>query len=83
MGLFNFLFRREAAGGEGASPETAIAVSSVEAEYKWVQRNCPGYRFLSQSLQEINGTMYDVLELENRQGEERTVYFNITQFFGK
>jgi uncharacterized membrane protein YkoI len=83
MGLFNFLFGKDAAGSDGASPETAIVVSSVEAEYKWVQRNCPGYRFLSQSLQEINGTMYDVLELQNRQGEERTVYFDITQFFGK
>ena len=37
----------------------------------------------SQSLQNINGMMYDVLELQNQQGQERIVYFDITLFYGK
>jgi hypothetical protein len=81
MGLFDILFGRNTA--DGSSPDKAIAVSSIDAEYKWVQRNCPGFMPRSQSLQNINGTMYDVLELQNQQGQERIVYFDITQFYGK
>ncbi|HEV3438758.1 MAG TPA: hypothetical protein VG122_15440 [Gemmata sp.] len=36
-----------------------------------------------QALQEIEGKHYDVHTLRNAAGEERTVYFDISRFFGK
>jgi hypothetical protein len=81
MGLFNWLFGR--AGGDGSSPSQAVVVGSVGEEYAWVQRHCPGFAFRTQSLREIDGKPYDVLTLGNAAGEERTVYFDISRFYGK
>ena len=81
MGFFNWLFGR--AGGDGSSAAKAVVVGSVDEEYAWIQRHCPGFRFRMQALQEIEGKPYDVLTLRNAAGEERTVYFDISRFFGK
>jgi hypothetical protein len=82
MGLWNFLFgsrdRRD-----GSSPETAIVVASIAKEYEWMRDRCPGFRPWSQALHEIDGKPYDVLTWQNARGEERSVYFDISKFFGK
>lgn len=83
MGLFNFLFGRRSGGGDGSSPERAVVVGSVAEEYQWMQRQCPGFRPKMQALREIDGKPYDVLTWENDHGEERTVYFDISGFFGR
>jgi hypothetical protein len=83
MGLFSFLFGRGDGGRDGSSHEKAIVVGSVSEEYEWIQRNCPGFRPGIQALQEIEGKHYDVHTLRNAVGEERTVYFDISRFFGK
>lgn len=81
MGLLSWLFGR--AGGDGSSAVRAVVVGSVAEEYAWVQRHCPGFQLRMQSLQEIGGRPYDVLTLGNAKGDERTVYFDISRFFGK
>ena len=81
MGFFSWLFGR--AGGDGSSAAEAVVVGSVGDEYAWVQRHCPGFQLQMQSLQEIEGKPYDVLTLRNAAGEERTIYFDISRFFGK
>ena len=80
MGLFGFLF-----GGspDGSSPEKAVVVNNIGEEYDWMQRNCPGFRPGKQSLQEIDGKPFDVLTWQNDRGEQRTVYFDISRFFGR
>jgi len=83
MGLFDFLFGRRGGGGDGSSPDQAIIVNGVGEEYQWMQRNCPGLQPGMQSLQEIEGKPYDVLTWRNDRGQERTVYFDISRFFGK
>jgi len=83
MGLFNFLFGKGGGDRDGSSHEKAIIVGSVGEEYEWIQRNCPGFRPGIQALQEIAGKHYDVHTLRNAQGGERTVYFDISQFYGK
>lgn len=83
MGLFDSLFGRRDSGRDGSSPEKAILVGSVGEEYQWMKRNCPGFQPGMQSLQEIEGKPYDVLTWRNGRGEERTVYFDISSFFGK
>lgn len=83
MGLFNWLFGRTRSGGDGSSPEQAVVVGSVSEEYAWMQRNCPGFRPGMQALQEIDGKAFDVLTWQNDRGEKRTVYFDISGFFGR
>ena len=68
---------------DGSSPENAVVVGSVEEEYVWMERHCPGFRPGAQSLQEIEGKPYDVLTWQDSGGEERTVYFDISEFFGR
>ncbi len=68
---------------EGATPETAIAVASIAAEYQWVKANCPGFRPAGQSLVQDGGKAYDRLTLRHADGRERKVYFDISSFFGR
>jgi hypothetical protein len=67
----------------GSTPETAITVPSIAAEYQWVKANCPGYRPGGQALVRVNGKPYDRLTLRNTDGRERTVFFDISTFFGR
>lgn len=67
----------------GSSPADAIIVGSVKEEYDWMLRNCPGFRPELQSLQFVHGKPYDVLTWGNKDGDKRTVYFDISGFFGK
>ncbi len=83
MGLFDFLFGRRGGGGDGSSPEKAVVVGSVAEEYRWMQRHHPGFQPGMQALSHIDGKPYDVLTWRNERGEERTVYFDISQFFGR
>jgi hypothetical protein len=83
MGLLDFLFGRRSSDRDGSSPATAIIVGSVGEEYEWMQRHCPGFRPGLQSLQQIEGKPYDVLTWQNDRGEERTVYFDISRFYGR
>jgi len=68
---------------DGTSPETAIVVSSVAEEYAWLQKHQPAFQLEMQALSEFEGRPYDVLHCRNGEGELRTFYFDISQFFGK
>jgi hypothetical protein len=81
MGLISKLFGSKKR--DGSSPETAIAVGSGPEEYKWVARHCPGFEVERQELRHLDGRPYDVLTLSNNKGQEQTVYFDISKFFGK
>ena len=81
MRLFNWLFGRR--GGDGSSAAQAVVVGSIGEEYAWMRRHCPGFQLQLQTLQEIDGRPYDVHTLRDARGEERTVYFDISRFYGK
>ena len=83
MGFFNSLFGRHAVNRDGSSIKKAIVVDSIEEEYLWIQENCTDFQPQMQSLQQINSKSYDVHRLINDRGEERTVYFDISRFYGK
>jgi len=76
-------------GGDGFSFEEAIKISDcgntegVEQEYLEVRKRLGNYKLIRQSLQDQSGRMYDVLELKLEDGQEITLYFDITDFFGK
>jgi hypothetical protein len=77
------------AGGDGSSIEKAIIVkgateeTGVHAEYEYLQKKFPGYKRGMQALQNVKGRAYDMLEFTTADGKKRTIYFDITEFFGK
>ena len=83
MSLFSFLFGSSNGGNDGSTPEKAIIVQSIAEEYHWIHKHCAGYTMQMQALQHIDGKPYDVLTLQSASGAERTVYFDISPFFGK
>jgi len=75
------------AGGDGSSFEQAVILVGVtllsgpRAEHDFIGRRYPGYEFRKQSLKEQNGRTYDVLEFTIADGENKTLYFDISAYF--
>ncbi len=67
--------------GDGRSAATAIHVVMVDEEYQWLQDK--KLKMVRQALQEKDGQNYDVLTVQNAQGAESTIYFNITKLFSR
>jgi len=70
-------------GELGNSFENAISVKSISEEYAWLRRNYAGFTFLQQSLVFDNGKPYDVLKIITSTGKTKSIYFDISSFFGK
>jgi hypothetical protein len=76
-------------GGDGSSPEKAVIVHArsesvgIRAEYEWIRQHWPGSRRGKQALLGKNNRFYDSLTITDSAGQERTVYFDITEYFGK
>jgi hypothetical protein len=74
---------------DGSSYEKAIFITEkseakgVDAEYVWLKKNYPGYHLKQQSLRNYNKKSYDVLSIVTAQGQDKDVYFDISNFFGK
>jgi len=74
---------------DGSSFENAIVIKEktekpgVDAEYIWLKKNYPGYKLIRQSLSSKEKNYYDVMEIKTADGENKTIYFDITNFFGK
>lgn len=73
---------------DGSSYEKAIVITEtsettgVPAEYKWLHAHYPGYKMKKQVLSPHDGKTYDILYIKYK-GKKKTVYFDITAFFGK
>jgi hypothetical protein len=76
-------------GGDGSTLEKAIIIkgateeTGVHAEYNYLQKHYPGYKRSGQSVQNSKGRTFDVLEFTTADGTKKTIYFDITAFFGK
>ena len=81
MDMLGWLFGRR--DGDGSSAAQAVVVGSVGEEYAWIRRHCLGFKPTMQALQQIDGKPYDVHTLRNAAGQQRTVYFDISRFYGK
>ena len=81
MGFFDFLRAGRRSELDGSSPELAIVVNNVMEEYDWILINCDGFEPVMQEMREIAGKPYDCHSLQNGDGEERVVYFDISRFF--
>ena len=77
------------AARDGSSYEKAIIIEEtsetkgVNAEYAWLKQNYPGYKMGSQSLAYKDGKPYDILNFETADGVKKSIYFDISKFFGK
>jgi len=55
----------------------------VKAEYKWLGENYPGYKSKEQMLVFNNNKPYDIIKIITATGEEKSIYFDISYFYGK
>jgi hypothetical protein len=81
-------------GGPGDTPATAVLVSGapnsrvgIDAEYYYLgkifgQPNVD-WKLKRQSVLQEKGKVYDRMDLELKDGSKKTVFFDITEFFGK
>ncbi|MBX7205154.1 MAG: hypothetical protein K1X81_07000 [Bacteroidia bacterium] len=74
---------------DGSSYAKAIVINEkseskgVDAEYTWLRLHYPGCKVERQALVFENKKPYDLLYIITREGEKKTVYFDISNFFGK
>lgn len=74
---------------DGSSYEKAIKIKAsnetngVNAEYARIAKMYPGYRVKSQASGNKNGMQYDRISIITANGEEKVIYFDITNFYGK
>ena len=67
---------------DGLTVETAVRVTSVQAERRWIQQNYPGATVESQALL-IDPVPMDRITIQLPSGATRDIYFDISSFFGK
>jgi hypothetical protein len=76
-------------GGDGTSYEKAVVIkgateeTGVHAEYVWLAKHYPGCHEGRQSLTTHGNHPFDLLEITTTDGKNLTVYFDITDYFGK
>jgi hypothetical protein len=81
-------------GGPGDTPETAVLISGatnsiegIAAESDYLRqkfgRENRDWNLFCQSVLEQDGKFYDRLELDLKDGTKKTVFFDISEFFGK
>jgi hypothetical protein len=77
------------AGGDGTTIEKAVVIlgateaTGVEAEYQWLASHYPGWKGVDQSLVNGDKKVYDVMNFTLPDGSKHTVFFDITDYFGK
>jgi predicted small secreted protein len=78
-------------GGErdGSSFAKAIVIDKdnsmdgIAAEYAWIRNQYPGSKSLGQALVFHKKKPYDIIKILTAEGVEKSVYFDISKFFGK
>ncbi len=79
----------EIAGGDGTSCDEAViirapgTVAGVQAESIWLRRHYPGSTKLRQALTRCGDQIADQITIRTAEGSELTVFFDISDFFGK
>ena len=74
---------------DGSSFDNAIIITEktsatgIRAEYVWVREHYPNSKVISQSLQHNKKKSYDVLTIQASNGDQKDIYFDITNFYGK
>lgn len=77
-------------GGDGSSFEEAVVIKGakdtmegIEAESKWIEKKHRGWEKGDQALVSKNGKHYDRIEYSTPKDGKKTIFFDITDFYGK
>jgi hypothetical protein len=76
-------------GGDGSSFEKAIIINKtnemdgIAAEYDWIKNHYSGYINLGQELAYNKDKPYDIIKIKTAEGQCKSIYFDISAFFGK
>jgi hypothetical protein len=77
-------------GGDGSSFENAVVIlgvstesAGVSAEHTYLSLHFPGSAVVRQALLQRDGKAYDRFEIRTSAKTSATIYFDITDFFGK
>ena len=81
----------KSSGAEGSGTSFADAVivdeknesDGVAAEYAWLKVHYPGYSIIEQSLVFNEQKPYDLMKIKTEDGDKKTIYFDISSFYGK
>ena len=65
--------------GNGETPETAFRVISIGEEYDWFFFNQQAFKPIDRVLKDIGDRRYDVWRIRLSSGQEKTLYFDVTQ----
>lgn len=74
---------------DGSSMENAIIIDApsetegIHKEYEWLKEKYPDHSLIQQSLLHERKKSYDAMKIKTKQGDVKTIYFDITKFFGK
>jgi hypothetical protein len=74
---------------EGMSYATAIIIKEtsekkgLDAEHKWLHNHYTHYKVRSQGLGMHDNKTYDIIEITLSNGQERNIFFDISNFYGK
>jgi hypothetical protein len=74
---------------DGSSFEKAILIkeknemAGIDAEYAWIKQNYPDSKLKGQSLVNHDNKPYDIIKIKTSDGKELSIYFDISNFFGK
>ncbi len=55
----------------------------MDAEWRWLRSHFPGFVNFQQRCLKHEGKRYDIISLRTASGEDKTIYFDISAFFGK
>ena len=73
----------------GLSCNSAIVINAttertgIAEENAWISENYPGAKKVGQSLMTCNGKTADQVDVETANGRKVSIYFDISNFFGK
>jgi len=83
-----FLAPTPFAGGDGSSVEQAVVVlaqtedEGIDLEHHWIFDHYGRFRKIGGGLASADGKHYDVITVELGDHTEKTIYFDITGFYG-
>jgi hypothetical protein len=76
-------------GGDGLDCARRVVIkggdsqTGIAAEYAWLAAHYPGSKRRGQTLDECDGKQADRLDITTAEGKQVSIYFDITDFFGK
>ena len=76
----------EEQGCSFANPIVIIAdneFAGIALEYQWLDEHYPGYQSKGQRVTFQGDKIFDVFDIVTASGVEKTIYFDITSFYGK